>query len=504
MASPTLAQGLNLSASVLIVPSLWRNQKVIPTAEFANVAGRAGRAFVDIEGLVLHIVWESTAIKSAQAVRRWGKLINQAKAPLVQSGILKLSLTILQRIAKVAEIPVEELVEYVMGNSRAWDFSDVAAEKLKVSAAEWDRDLASLDAAILALLDASADSGELACSLDDALAGSLFVREVEHWQAAKQELIRRFLTARAAWVWAQTTEPQRRGYHAAGIGLTAGQFLDQKLQSLVKLLGSAETAISEGNMDDAASAVVNFAEIVFQIAPFRTPRELPTRWAEALDAWIRGKPSVDVISMNDDDGVYILQEALTYRLPWAMEAVRVHANAVSCEGVDAITGMAALAVESGSCNRSVIVLLRAGLNSREAAFEAARSTGAEFEDYPGLLRWLGSEEVELFCADDEWPTPRSRHAWRQFYDNVAKGNRRKWIHETQQLQVEWDSEPPYVGQHVIVEPVDGDWLILTPSFEPLGSLVGDLKRPFSDIVRATVGERQDTVDVQYFGPEALL
>jgi len=147
VASPTLAQGLNLSASVLLVPSIWRNKSIIPTAEFANVAGRAGRAFVDVEGLVLHIVWEEKKGKANQTVRNWEKLVDEAKAPLIQSGILKLAITIYSRIAAVAEVPVEELVEYVTGNSSAWDFTNAALEKLGLPASEWDRDLASLDAA---------------------------------------------------------------------------------------------------------------------------------------------------------------------------------------------------------------------------------------------------------------------------------------------------------------------------------------------------------------------
>lgn len=503
VASPTLAQGLNLSASVLLVPSIWRNREIIPTAEFANVAGRAGRAFVDVEGLVLHVVWEKTTRKANQAVRNWEKLVDEAKAPLVQSGILQLSLNIYGRIAAVAGVPVEELVEYVMGNSSAWDFSDAAAEKLEVSAADWDRDLASLDAAILALLDAGTDDAELANSLDQALAGSLFARQVEQYQEAEQKLIRGFVTARAARVWAQTIEPQRRGYHAAGIGLTAGQFLDANLQSLVELLGRAETAISESNIDDASSAVVAFAELVFQTAPFRAPKDLPAKWTEALDAWMRGKSSADVIGICDDDGVDLLQEALTYRLPWAMEAVRVHASAVSCEGADAITGLAALAVEAGSCDKSVIVLLRAGLNSREAAFEAVKSTGAAFEDHSGLMVWLRSDVVETLHAEETWPTAQSRHAWLQFYESEAEGNGRKWSRETQQLRVEWDSRLPEVGEHVVVESVNGGWLVLTPSFERLGSLLAPPTRPRRDIVRATVADTVETVDVEYFGPQPI-
>jgi DEAD/DEAH box helicase len=57
VASPTLSQGLNLNAAVLLVPSLHRSGNLISGEEFANVAGRAGRAFVDIEGLVLHVMY---------------------------------------------------------------------------------------------------------------------------------------------------------------------------------------------------------------------------------------------------------------------------------------------------------------------------------------------------------------------------------------------------------------------------------------------------------------
>lgn len=51
VASPTLAQGININAAVLLVPSLYRAGKILTGEEFANVAGRAGRAFVDVEGV---------------------------------------------------------------------------------------------------------------------------------------------------------------------------------------------------------------------------------------------------------------------------------------------------------------------------------------------------------------------------------------------------------------------------------------------------------------------
>ena len=56
VASPTLSQGLNLNAAVMLVPILHRSGTIISGEEFANVAGRAGRAFVDVEGLVVHVM----------------------------------------------------------------------------------------------------------------------------------------------------------------------------------------------------------------------------------------------------------------------------------------------------------------------------------------------------------------------------------------------------------------------------------------------------------------
>jgi hypothetical protein len=116
IASLTLAQGLNLSASVLIVPSIWRNQKIIPVSEFANVSGRAGRAFVDLEGLVLHTLWKP---KPWQA-KEWDNLVARSKAPVVKSGILTLAAIVLDRLAFATGNTLEDTLAYVTGQNANW------------------------------------------------------------------------------------------------------------------------------------------------------------------------------------------------------------------------------------------------------------------------------------------------------------------------------------------------------------------------------------------------
>ena len=76
VASPTLSQGLNLNAAVMLVPILHRSGKLITGEEFANVAGRAGRAFVDVEGLVIHVMHRGGEWR----LQEWRNLVASARS----------------------------------------------------------------------------------------------------------------------------------------------------------------------------------------------------------------------------------------------------------------------------------------------------------------------------------------------------------------------------------------------------------------------------------------
>ena len=254
----------------------------------------------------------------------------------------------------------------------------------------------------------------------------------------------------------------------------------------------------------ASDAVVALAELVFQTAPFQAPKPLPEKWREALLAWLTGQPSADVLALCDGEGVDLIQEALAYRLPWAMEAVRVHAIAVQHEGADVLTGLAALGVEAGSSMRSVITLVRAGLSSREAAAAAVNATDASFTDRDGMREWLESKLVTDLSDAEDWPTERSRQAWLQFYMGERKADRGKWLRETQTIQVKWSNGAPAPGTSVIVEPTVGTYGgVMTPDFQPLGLLKAEMRRVRRDVVKAQVGAAGKTVEVEFFGPRSM-
>jgi hypothetical protein len=67
IATSTLAQGVNLGVSTVIIAAVWVNQQYISSRDFWNISGRAGRAFVDNEGKVIYAIDET---ESAYRVNR--------------------------------------------------------------------------------------------------------------------------------------------------------------------------------------------------------------------------------------------------------------------------------------------------------------------------------------------------------------------------------------------------------------------------------------------------
>jgi hypothetical protein len=498
IASPTLAQGLNLTASVLLIPSIWRSGQIIPNGEFANVAGRAGRAFVDVEGLILHVVWEDDRYAEFRAIRDWEQLVARAKLPAIASSLLLLADVVLGRIAGAAGVALEEVVEYLTGQGDGWELKESQVERAGVGLDEWERDIASLDAAILALLDCASQPERLASELDAALQGSLFSRQLAIRAHDLQALIRRFLVARACHIWAHTDQPQRKGYHAAGIGLKAGSFLDANLPVLVSLLLRAEGAVESANSAAAADAIVEFARLVLMVPPFRPSKAMPATWEDALRGWVMGQPASAVVDACSGRSGDMISDVFSYRLPWAMEAVRVHALAASQPGAEEVKGDAAMVVEVGSTNRAVAALLRAGLSSREAAAAAVASTGATFLERAGMLRWLRTHKVGVLTKTAGWPTPRSRHAWLQFFDRQERAHYLRWARQTDSIGVEWFGDAPDVNTHVVVEP--GTGLVLTIDLVRLGVLRSPLGPHRGEILDARVTETRAGVAVEYFEP----
>ena len=79
---------------------------------------------------------------------------------------------------------------------------------------------------------------------------------------------------------------------------------------------------------------------------------MPANWRDILALWLRGLPIAGAAAGQEDDTLQFVEGGLIYRLPWAMESVRVRGIANGDAIGDGLTledvelGLAVVAVET--------------------------------------------------------------------------------------------------------------------------------------------------------------
>lgn len=508
ISSPTLAQGLNLSATTLIFHGLTRNREQIDIAEFRNVVGRAGRAYVDVEGLVLLPMFD----KVAPSRKRWRAMIEDAKGKEMESGLLRLVLSLIGRMATKHGLKnVEALLAYLAGNAD-WVFPVLPrerAEEALIQRGRWAGFLTTLDTAILSMLgEREVADADIEVTLDEVLTSSLWSRRLINRTENFRRVLNAGLAARARYIWGRTSATQRRGYFLAGVGLGTGAELDAAAPELNELLATANGAILNDDNQSAIAAITAFAEKAFTIDPFAAD-ELPGDWPTILRSWLKGETIASLATGREDDVLQFVEHALVYRLPWAMEAVRVRAIANSDtleSGVmmeDLELGVAVAAVETGTLNQSAAVLMRAGFSSRIAAISAATQTKATFASMSEMRKWLREDEIAAGTIDPDWPTTESHGLWLQFIESLSPARRSRWRKRESTLEVLWDDGSANAGTPVRLHNDRGGTLVLDADFTRLGRLKSPINQGRLGLVQARVADDEDYLDVTYLGPNDL-
>ena len=507
ISSPTLSQGLNLSATAVVMHSLHRFGERIDISEFKNVIGRAGRAYVDVEGIVLFPMLDDIAKKR----RNWEALINDLGARNMESGLVQLVAALLSRMRARIGGELSQLVEYVVNNAAAWTFPEVANEKpedRERALADWEQHVATLDTAILGLIGENdiPDEG-VEAALDDILQSSLWHRRLLRQNEQVQQALKAGLVSRSRHIWNQSTAARRRGYFLAGVGLTTGHALDAIAADANILLVQANGGILDGDAEAAIMAITSIAERVFAFYPFR-PDPMPANWRDILRTWLLGQPLAAIAAGQESETLQFIEGGLVYRLPWAMEAIRVRAaaNGDTIGGFlldDYELGLAVLAVETGTLNRSASILIQAGFNSRLAAIKAVTDTGATFPTGQELRQWLNSEAVAAWSAQPDWPTAETKAMWTEFVQSFSPRENRTWADRRYWANVAWLSAPPPPDTPVQVHHWGGQPCVLSADGTPLGTVQAALNSGRAGLMRAQVSQDVGRIDLTYLGPDDL-
>ena len=509
ISSPTLAQGLNLSATAVVMHSLHRAGTRIDISEFKNVIGRAGRAYVDVEGIVLFPMFDEIPRKR----NNWVALINDLGARNMESGLVQLVAALLSRMSAQVGGDLIQLIDYVANNAVAWTFPEVANESpedRERALVDWQQHVATLDTAVLSLIGENdiPDNG-VAAALDDILQSSLWHRRLLRQNEQVQQVLKAGLVSRSRHIWSQSTTARRRGYFLAGVGLGTGQALDAIAEEANLLLIQANGSIFNGDAEAAIAAITAIAERVFVIYPF-IPDPMPENWRDILRAWLLGEPLFAIAAGQESETLQFVEGGLVYRLPWAMEAIRVRgvANGDTIDELfsldDYELGFAVVAVETGTLNRSAAILIQAGFNSRLGAIRAATDSGSTFQTAQELRHWLGSEELAAWSARPDWPTPETRAMWMEFAQSFTPRANRVWADRRYWAAVTWLGVPPAPGTPVQLHIWADQPRVLAADGVPLGTLQAAPAPGRVGLIRAQVSQDAGRIDIVYLGPDDLV
>lgn len=521
VSSPTLAQGLNLSATSIVMHDACYfdrstgSRQLIRPSQFQNIVGRAGRAYVDIEGLVLYPMFNDLD----RRIYDWQRLVHSARESELESGLLELVLELLDRLRKTLdESQIDKVVEYIVNNSEAWDFDELVNEdpqKTELEKRRWVSNLSSLDTAILCLLgEDDCEIDEITAKIDEVLSSSFLQRRVARREESIQMAVRQTMESRTKYIWGRSSSSQRKGYYLAGVGLESGQKLDNTAANSNLLLFRANQAILENDEEIAIKAITELAAQLFKIEPF-VPEPFLDNWETILEIWLKGMCISQVLGEVSTEVLRFIETGLTYRLTWGMEAVRVRAVANGdtislSEGEfvfdDSWRNTAVLAVESGTLDVSAALLIQAGFSSRLAALKITEDTEARFSNSTELSEWLRSRKVVDMMKDRDWPTSESREQWQNFVNGFKSESENTWKKQQDTCNVIWDQETsvPSTGSTVrLFRTESGQTLVLAPNLQTLGKLRDGLENDLRGLINAKVSERNDELNLTYFGPNDL-
>ncbi|MEN5271406.1 DEAD/DEAH box helicase [Stenotrophomonas lactitubi] len=484
VASPTLSQGLNLNAAVLLVPALYRASEKIKGEEFANVAGRAGRAFVDVEGLIVHVMFDKISWRR----REWRKLVASAKARTLKSGLIQIVAEILNRLSREGVLDRDDAWEYLANAREAWRSPEeeaAVAERLAAGAeygADADDDeghsdgeedaideeplsqlVERLDAIVFGLIEAlDADSADLPRLLDEALKGSLWARQIARENGDVAPLHKRVFEARADLIWRLTTTQARRGHFAMGVGLEAGLSIDAMADELAEMLDRADDAALSGDVDELADALGGLGERLLFMRPFIPDKAnaLPANWKGILRSWVSGEEIAKIGAQN----MRAVEDAFTYRLVWALEAVRTRRMSLGWLP-DTVSGGAAAAVETGVPRLMMAMLIRAGLPSRRAAMAAIEDAKPVLVTPAEMRAWLESDEITAYTDAGNWPTPDTAALWARFRTEALSGGIQKWSVERYRRFLDIEAVPPAGLYRIVTDEGDGRTWLATPDYQ---------------------------------------
>ncbi len=371
IATSTLGQGVNLGVSTVIFSTLRQARSEISSRDFWNIAGRAGRAFVDHEGKIL--VAMETAGKSqrtvaaeARAIRR--KYFDKEKIDHAKSGIMLLIKELID-VADDNDIDFDLLLELIAENR---------TEEIGEQAHEIDAKLDWIDDTLLTLQTLNNPTGEIDLSWSESFfAGSLASIQAENERSISADQVSEFLGARIKGIIGKVGEDRDTWNMIArsGLPLNTDLIIEERLDTIIGLVQG--TFLRDFSNVQTKIDLLAALETLLQDLPVLVENGSIVQSAskdEIRSKWLVGIPLSEILPL--ENATTIITKLYTFNLPWILNGIAKKMRVLELdEEAERIEELSIL-VEAGLPSLKKVKIYQAGIRSRSAADEL----GEQFED----------------------------------------------------------------------------------------------------------------------------
>lgn len=401
IATSTLGQGVNLGVSTVIFSTLSRAGEKLNARDFWNIAGRAGRAFIDHEGKIL-VTEETTGLLERFRQRKLNKtrrFFDKSKIDIARSGIM-IFVRGLKGLADETGMSFDLLLQLISEN-RLEELDGPVSDNLKRS--DW------IDDTLLSLLLHHSPEGEVDLSWtevffsrslafiqgqqDDDISGADIV---SFMQARLKGLVEVVGTDRNKW----------RSVVKSGITLSSDLMIEERMNALINVI---DPYLEQDAGTEEYLASLEQLELLIRDLPVILEK------GDLLSAanvdqirrlWLTAAPLSQI--QQHVGGLDIVTEIYAYVLPWVLNGIAKKMRNRDHEDHAEWLEQLAILVETGLPSLSKVKIYQAGIRSRVAANELGGVFGLlNVQGTVGALRrdllWnLENYKAEVSAATGEW------------------------------------------------------------------------------------------------------
>lgn len=375
IATSTLSQGVNIGVSYVIISGVYQNYlNLIKKRDFLNTAGRAGRAFVDIEGKVLLAIDYNKLSSEKKLIEKY---IYDKNLEEIKSGIISIIKEIYS-FAKTQEINQNYLLELIANN----DYLNF--ENLKIN---FEDKLEIIDDTLLSLKYKYEILNSTKEWEEDHFKTSLAYLEVSH------PFILEFIKARSKGL--ENLIPNRekwQSYIQTSIPLKTSIYIDDEINNILEIID-----FYINNKQENLLIAISKLELIMNKFPskkFKNPEIEDQDLIKEL--WLKGESYKKIIEKSNEKFVEnIINNYLKYNFSWAINSIsrRLHYHGYLEESkvLEEIVKL----VQYGLPDLNSLNIYLAGINSRFTSIEISKIINEiSFSDYIELFEnKLGTFEI---------------------------------------------------------------------------------------------------------------